>query len=140
MRTILLTLCLCASVVLGTASLQGASVSLAWDTPADGHLVASYRVYSGTNSRAYGRWVGTTNCTVTLTNVVKPSFFAVTAVNGFGLESDFSAELRWPALPVARTNVVLIAERSSNLVVWVEERRFTNAVSGSNCVWRLRIQ
>jgi hypothetical protein len=131
MRFLLLTLCLGFSVVCPMA----ASVTLAWEAS---ECAAVYRVSWGSSSRAYEHTVETTNCAVTLANVKQPAFFAVQAVNVAGVAGGYSEELRWPALP--RAEVVIIAERSTNLAVWTEERRWTNAVSGSNAVWRLRIQ
>jgi hypothetical protein len=115
-------LLLCA-VALGTDV-----VTLAWDESPE-PTVVGYRVFAGTNSRAYfvvtniaGRAQVTNEITVPF-----PAFwyFAVTATNAAGLESDFSAEVGYcfalePPEVLAEPYVRLVptAERSTNLLTW----------------------
>jgi len=75
-------------------------VRLAWETNAEPDVVG-YRVYWGSASRAYSDWIDVGKLTkLTLTNLPNHRlFFAVTAWNGAGLESDYSNEV-WVGGPV----------------------------------------
>ena len=104
----------------------GQSVKLTWDaSPSSG--VAGYRVYYGTNSRAYSCELNAglvqTQC------VALPRcgrwFFAVTAYDTNAVESELSNEVQYQERPLAPAlagaNVVRICpviERSTNLVDW----------------------
>jgi len=68
------------------------SVTLGWDGVS---TATSYVLYSGGASRVYTNFVTTTGTSVTVSNILvgAPNYFAVTAVNVIGLESDFSSEL-----------------------------------------------
>ena len=60
--------------------------------------VAGYRVYVGTESRIYTQVfdVTTTNCFIANSNLVLgTNYFAVTAYDTDGLESEFSEEVYW---------------------------------------------
>jgi len=116
------------TVLVAWASAAGAQqVTLAWDASASTN-VAGYRVYWGTNSRAY---FGVTNAGLGLTQaVLLPHrgrwFFAATAYDTNGLESDFSSEVQWeskPVAPVVQGEAVVrltpVIERSTNQVDWV---------------------
>ena len=101
-------------------------LTLAWDASASTD-VAGYRLYYGTNTRSY-QFV--TNTGLMLTQVGGAAargrwFFAATAYDTNGLESDFSNEVSWeskPAPPVmaGKTWVRLtpVFGRSTNLVAW----------------------
>jgi hypothetical protein len=101
-------------------------LTLAWDASPSA-AVAGYRVYWGTNSRAY---FGVTNAGLVLTQaVVLPHggrwFFAATAYDTNGLESDFSSEVSWESKPVppvmagkAWVRLVPVFGRSTNLAAW----------------------
>ena len=111
---------LCAAVV------HAQQVTLAWDASPSPE-VTNYRIYYGTNSRSYSF---VTNAGLVLTQRVAlpcPArwFFAATAYDTNGLESDFSDEVQWegkpgsPALhgePFVRLAPVI--ERSTNQVDW----------------------
>jgi hypothetical protein len=105
MRTRFFSVVALAAVALAVVGLsRGQTVTLAWDGSPSA-AVAGYRVYWGTNSRAY---CCVTNAGLALTQaVVLPHggrwFFAATAYDTNGLESDFSGEVSWE--PVA-TNLV----------------------------------
>ena len=127
MRTWIVNLVACVALALAGAGLAwGQTVTLAWDASASGG-VAGYRVYYGTNSRAY---FGMTNAGLVLTQaVVLPHrgrwFFAATAYGTNGLESDFSSEVSWeskPAPPVMAGNAWVrltpIFGQSTNLASW----------------------
>ena len=86
------------SVLVGRAQ----SVTLAWDASPSPEVTA-YRIYFGTNA---GNYAFVTNAGLVLTRtVLLPHsgrwFFAATAVDANGLESDFSNEVQWEARPVA---------------------------------------
>ena len=102
------------------------NVTLAWDASPSASITG-YRVYYGTNSRAYGF---VTNAGLVQTQrVALPCpgrwFFAATAYATNGLESDFSSEVQWEAKPVAPAlhgeafvRLVPVIERSTNQVDW----------------------
>ena len=127
MRTWIINLAAVVAVVLAGAGLaHGETVSLAWDASASAS-VAGYRVYYGTNSRAY---FCVTNAGLVLTQaVVLPHrgrwFFAATAYDTNGLESDFSSEVSWESKPTAPVmagetwvRLVPVFGRSTNLAAW----------------------
>jgi hypothetical protein len=101
-------------------------VTLAWDASPSASI-AGYRIYYGTNSRAYGF---VTNAGLVLTQrVALPCpgrwFFAATAYDGNGLESVFSDEVQWEAKPGAPAmhgeafvRLAPVIERSTNQVDW----------------------
>jgi len=114
-------------LLLGWAGAVGAqNVTLTWDASSSA-CVAGYRVYYGTNSRAYGF---VTNAGLVQTQrVTLPCpgrwFFAATAYDTIGLESDFSNEVQWEARPGspalhgdAVVRLVPVIERSINQVDW----------------------
>ena len=115
------------TLLVAWASAAGAEqLTLAWDASASTN-VAGYRLYYGTNTRSY-QFV--TNAGPALRqSVVLPHrgrwFFAATAYDTNGLESDFSNEAQWeskltpPVMhgePVVRLTPVF--GRSTNLVAW----------------------
>jgi hypothetical protein len=114
-------------IALWAATLQAQSVTLAWD-PSPSPCVTGYLIYYGTNSRSYSFL---TNAGLVLTQtVVLPHlgrwFFAATAYDAQGLESDYSNEVEWearPASPVLEgepwVRLSPVIERSTNLVDWV---------------------
>lgn len=88
MKTIAL-LCLLAASAFG--------VTLEWDRNPETNVMG-YRVYVGTASRNYVTNYMTTNTMLTITNSSLPfgtNYFAVTAFDEIGLESDFSDEVYW---------------------------------------------
>jgi len=109
------------------ASAAGAQqLTLAWDASASTN-VAGYRLYYGTNTRSY-QFVTNTGLILTQA-VLLPHrgrwFFAATAYDANGLESDFSSEVSWeskPSPPVmaGKTWVRLtpVFGRSTNLAAW----------------------
>ena len=128
MKTWIINLAAWVAVALAGAGLaRGETVTLAWDASAS-TSVAGYRVYYGTNSRAY---FGVTNAGLVLTQaVVLPRsgrwFFAATAYDTNRLESDFSSEVQWESKPVAPSlhgetlvRLTPVIERSTNRVDWV---------------------
>ena len=108
------------------SGLNAQSVTLTWDASPSASI-AGYRVYYGTNSRAYGF---VTNAGLVQTQrVTLPHagrwFFAATAYDALGLESDFSNEVQWEAKPGAPAmqgepfvRLAPVIERSTNQVDW----------------------
>lgn len=93
-----LCLLLAAGAVLSvTGVLASPHVTLAWD-PSVSSSVAGYRLYYGVSSRVYTNVidVGSAN-SATVSNLVDSTtyFFAVTAYDVAGLESDFSDEISY---------------------------------------------
>jgi hypothetical protein len=122
-------------LMMGASVLAAHEVTVAWDASPDPD-VAGYRVYYGTNSRAYG-W--STNAGLALEQTVRLPwsghwYFAATTYDDYGVESDFSNEADcWVGLmpPVVRSvtnvpasgtwvRVAPVLERSTNLVDWTE--------------------
>jgi len=115
-------------------------VTLAWD-PSPSPSVVNYRIYFGTNSASY---CFVTNAGLVLTQkVVLPYaarwFFAATAQDGNGVESEFSNEVVWEgrvAPPVLRSEswFRLAPEfwRSTNQVDWVSFRGEATWIAATN--------
>lgn len=109
------------------ASLPAQTVKLSWN-PSPSPGVVNYRIYFGTNS---GGYTSVSNAGLALTQtVVLPHggrwYFAATAGDAFGNESDFSNESvheTKPAPPVLHgetwVRLVPVLQRSTNLVNWV---------------------
>jgi hypothetical protein len=106
--------------------LHAQTVTLTWDASPSANL-AGYRVYYGTNSRAYG--VVTNAGLVRTQCVILPRtgrwFFAATVYDTNGLESLFSNEVEWEAKPLppvmrgeAFVRLAPVIERSTNQVDW----------------------
>jgi hypothetical protein len=127
MRTWIIKAAVCLAVALAGASLgRGETVRLAWGASASTNVVG-YRLYYGTHSRAY-QFV--TNAGPALTQpVVLPHrgrwFFAATAYDTNGLESDFSNEVSWESKPVPPVmagelwvRLAPVFGRSTNLTGW----------------------
>lgn len=73
-----------------------ASVTLAWDKSTGTNIIATYRVYYGVASATYTNTVvAGTNLTATVTNLARgvTYWFAATAMDTSGLESDYSNEV-----------------------------------------------
>jgi hypothetical protein len=83
------------------------NVTLAWDASPD-PAVTGYRVYFGIAPEQYTNSVTPTATTVTISNLAPRTryYFAATAFDANGVESDFSNEASWP-LPL--TNFVTVA-------------------------------
>jgi hypothetical protein len=72
------------------------SVTLAWDPSPGTNVIANYNVYYGVASATYTNVVAAgTNTTVSISNLVNGTtyYFAATAVDAPGFESDYSTEV-----------------------------------------------
>ena len=79
-----------------TGSSADTSVTLVWDSVSPVHNAAFYKVHYGTRSRTYTETVDTgnmTTCTVAMLTPNQTYYFAVTALDAAGNESDLSAAL-----------------------------------------------
>ncbi|HXT10429.1 MAG TPA: fibronectin type III domain-containing protein [Candidatus Angelobacter sp.] len=94
-----------------------ASVSLAWNPGTNG-TAASYNVYYGTSSRSYTSQVTSgTNLAAVVSNLADGStyYFAVTAVDALGNESDFSDEVSYSAPSVNQPPTISTIANQSTL-------------------------
>src|SRR5690349_21646306 len=90
-------LLLAAGCILSVQSALG--VTLAWDRNSEPDI-AGYILHSGTNSGVYLNTVNVRNVTTNMVSGLTPGvtyYFAVTAYNTSGLESDFSNEISYTA-------------------------------------------
>ena len=113
-------------ILLSAPLVHAQRVKLAWDaSPSLG--VVGYRIHFGTNASNYS-FVTNVGLVRTQTVVVPHTgrwFFAATAVDANGMESDFSNEVQWEAKPIAPVvhgesyvRLTPVIERSTNLVSW----------------------
>jgi hypothetical protein len=121
-------------------------ITLAWDPSPDTN-VTGYRLYYGPTSGTYTNSVTTVSnqVTVVLTNT-RSAFFAATATNAAGMESDYSNEVQWTvATNAPRTNVVVAIQRSGSAAgPWQTITQFTNDITSpannGAMFWRLQIR
>ena len=88
------------------ASFATGTVTLAWDPSSGTDIVTNYNIYYGAASATYTDTVPAgTNTTVTVSNLVEGTtyYFAATAVDTAGLESDYSIEVS-ALIAAAQTN------------------------------------
>lgn len=146
MRVALTIVCLLA-LTLCALTASAASVTLAWDANTETDL-AGYNLYIGTNTRQYSTVIPAgLATTITTTNLALgvTNYFAVTAFNTAGLESDFSNEVFWrpPVKPSAPKQLRITATLQAGAsvtgpwddlasITWdgtiAEEKRFFRAV------------
>ena len=103
---------------LNTAARAQVRVTLAWN-PSPDPTVVGFRLYEGLASQTYTTVYDVSSATsVTLTNLApgRTYYFAVTAYDVTGLESDFSGEIGYTA-PVANTPGLQVSVNSSSQVV-----------------------
>lgn len=135
-------------MVLSVVTARAQTVALAWDaSPSPG--VVGYRIYFGTNA---GQYVLTADVGAALAATVRlphPGrwFFTATAVDGSGLESNFSNVVEWVAKPTppvlhGETWVRLtpVLERSTNLVAWTEFAGEATWMQATNVMEFFRLQ
>lgn len=94
MRRIVFAIALAVLCVFGVASASALPVTLAWDPNPPAENVVAYRVYtSPTAAGPFTQVKEVTATQATLEVALAPICFAVTAVNGLGLQSDYSNRL-----------------------------------------------
>lgn len=111
MKSIALSVIAIFSLLLSAIAAGDQSVTLAWDPHPD-PTVKTFVVYYGTNSGSYTMATNVGNVTMATIRGLNDGtqyFFAVTAQNGSGLESEFSNEVTnkippKPASPIVVTN------------------------------------
>ena len=129
-------------LLLFPAMSRADSVRLSWDVSPSTNVVG-YRIYCGTNSQCYS--IVITVGLVQTQLVALPQrgrwFFAATAMDADGVESDFSNEVQYelkPAPPVmhGKTWVRLtpVIQRSTNLVTWESVAGEPTWVAATNAV------
>lgn len=99
------------------------TVTVAWDPSPGTNVIARYNIYYGVGSREYTNVVSAgTSTTLTISNLVRGAiyYFAATAVDTFGLESDFSTEVSCtipapPQPPGMRPLVILTVQSTSSV-------------------------
>jgi len=96
-------------------------VTLAWDRSPDTN-VTRYRVYWGPAKRSYTNYIETPQTVATISGLVLPQYFAATALDAAGLESEYSAEVG------GRPVLVVWAESRTNLGAGQGWTRWTPAV------------
>ena len=109
------------------------SVTLAWDAMND-PTIAGFNLYYGVSSRSYTNAVSVDNMyTGVVTGLVEgvTYFFAVTASDTNGLESDFSNEISWTVIPFNITYLGVRVEWWTNMAYISKQtfdlKSFTNA-------------
>jgi len=78
-----------------------AEISLEWDRNPESDI-AGYAIHQGRASRSYTNAIGTPDTFLTVTNLELRTryYFAATAINDAGLESDFSSEVQASVRPI----------------------------------------
>jgi hypothetical protein len=90
------------------------SVSLSWDSNPEPDIVG-YRLYYGTHAGSYAAYIDTKATMATVSNLLEGTtyFFAVTASNGAGGESDFSNEVAYTIPGEAAGFLANVSSRAS---------------------------
>jgi hypothetical protein len=110
-------------LLLTNTCAQASQVTLAWDASSDPD-VAGYKLYYGTRSKSYSAVIPVGNRTTYSVPGLESGtgyYFAVTAYDNSGLESEFSNEASYTA-PAGGANVAIL---------------WRNASSGDNNLWYL---
>lgn len=98
----------------------GYSVTFAWDRNPEADVV-DYGIHYGVASGTYTEVLSTGNATsATISNLVEGAtyYFAVTAYNIFGLESDYSNEILYP-VPMALASVQIRVASARQIILTV---------------------
>jgi hypothetical protein len=95
-QTIFFIVLIFSALIVSAQYAQGASVTLMWNPNSPAENVIGYRLYYGTESRNYAFMIDITDETSKKISHLEKGqnyYFAVTAFNGAGEESDFSDEI-----------------------------------------------
>ena len=115
-----------------STSAQGQSrVTLAWD-PSPGGAIAGYRLYDGVASRTYTNLINAGNVTtqaVSGLTVGVTYFFAVTAYDTNGLESDYSSEVSYTVPLPTNPPAVVSLTSPTNGAIFAEPASITLAAA-----------
>ncbi|WP_408998248.1 hypothetical protein ACJ77P_11025 [Syntrophus buswellii] len=90
----------------GHTAITTTTITLMWDPPNESNEITGYKIYSGTSPGKYGTTPikiissGTAySCALTVSRDNSMHYYAATAYNEAGLESDFSNEVSYKAPP-----------------------------------------
>jgi len=111
-----------------TNKIHAAQVSITWDPPNPGNSVVGYKVYYGSESRAYSSSIDVGNLTTCIVDGLSPTqtyYFAITAYNNSSNESDYSSELVWDNIPptISGPDEINLGPQSSLPMVMPDLRR-----------------
>lgn len=127
-------------------AVNASAAILEWDRNLETN-VAGYRLWWGGQSRAYTNVLTTTNTTAIVSNsMMAPgtNFFAVTAFDTDGLESDYSDEVstsRRPLAPIRlRITNQIVLQQSTNLFDWTSIATNSIATGSSASFFRAAAQ
>lgn len=84
------------------------NIKLSWDKNKEPDV--SYKIYSGNEPNKYDRKiieVDSNTCNLNVVDGSQEMFFAVTAINSAGNESDFSNEVQMPYFPSPPQNITI---------------------------------
>jgi hypothetical protein len=107
------------AAAVGSSAQAQSRVTLAWD-PSPGGAIAGYRLYDGVASRTYTNIINAGNVTTQAVGGLTAGvtyFFAVTAYDTNGLESDYSTELSYTVpLPTNPAPVISLTSPTNGSV------------------------
>jgi len=129
-------------ILLSATLVHAQKVRLAWDSSPSPDVVG-YRIHFGTNAGDYS-FVTNVGMVRTQTVVLPHTgrwFFAATAVDANGVESDFSNQVQWETKPVAPVvqsetwvRLTPVIERSTNLVSWANFEGEATWIAATNAM------
>jgi hypothetical protein len=116
------------------AAFASGTVTLAWDPSPGTNVIANYNVYYGVGSATYTNVAAAgANTTVSISNLVEGAtyYFAATAVDTSGLESDYSTEVS-TLIPIKLTNQPPTLNALANVTINEGAGQQTVNLSGIN--------
>lgn len=131
----------CLFCLLSSLGFCDQSVTLAWDANAEVDVV-SYVVYYGETSRQYPNITNVGNVTTATIHGLEEGrqyYFAITAVNMAGLESDFSNEISNFIQPVIEWVTLSIQEKTRPNGKWKDLVTVNKFLDGTNRFFRIGI-
>ena len=103
-------------ILFSLTSLRASSVNLTWDPSTDSNVVG-YNVYYGTASHSYQTLIPVGNHVSAAVSGLSDGttyYFAVTAIDAFGVESDFSTEISSHTSGNGTPSISLIGDQTVN--------------------------